>query len=215
MSDPHAPDAGSPGPNAAARFELGEIHTDESARAALARAGLTAAPFLQRHSRCDWGLANGRTAARNAISIAKGRGLVASIYELPSGERLSIHTHTSQRLTDIRLRGPDWPEHAEGPDVGPDLPGASRHLFELGKLIATSGALIAIDLAKASVLGLVVRHVTGDWGDLDEHDRAENRRALDVGARVVSVYQLAPRVRVYVITEHDRSRTTLLLPSEY
>lgn len=215
MNDRPNSDAGAAAAGDSARFDLGEVYTDQRAREALDLAGLTTAAFLARHERGDYGLASGRTVARNVITLARGRGLIASLYELPSGQRLSVHTHASSRMTDIRLRAADWGDDVPAGDITPAMPGTSRHLFELGKLVATNGALDAIRVARTSVLELVVRHVTGDWGDLDEHDKAENRSALDHGERVVSVYQLTPSIRIYVITERDRSRTTLLLPSEY
>jgi hypothetical protein len=58
------------------------------------------------------------------------------------------------------------------------------------------------------------RHASGDWGDLDAHDRRENELALEHGRRLLSSYP-AGEGRVWVITEADRSVTTLLLPEEY
>lgn len=80
----------------------------------------------------------------------------------------------------------------------------------LGGLYATPGALaLGIDLG-----ALLGRHAAGDWGDVDADDRATNRRALLTGARLLSAYQ-TPAGRVWIITEADRSATTVLLPSEY
>jgi len=91
-------------------------------------------------------------------------------------------------------------------------------LFALGRLAATPGALDAIARAGASVPHLVVRHCRGDWGDVSTADRAANDRALTDGARLLSAYRLAAgddAGRVWILTEADRSRTTLLLPDEY
>jgi hypothetical protein len=86
-------------------------------------------------------------------------------------------------------------------------------LFPLGGVYATPGALA---LAERGVdLGaLLARHAAGDWGDLDAHDRAANRRALDHGSRLLSAYR-TPAGKVWIITEASREATTLLLPDEY
>jgi hypothetical protein len=55
----------------------------------------------------------------------------------------------------------------------------------------------------------------GDWGDLDEEDRRENERSLEDGCRLLSAYHLRDGTKIWIITEADRSATTLLLPSEY
>ena len=62
---------------------------------------------------------------------------------------------------------------------------------------------------------LIDRHVSGDWGDLDEHDRGENQLALEKGFRIFSVYNTGSGIKLYIITEADRSYTTALLPEDY
>ena len=61
----------------------------------------------------------------------------------------------------------------------------------------------------------LARHVVGDWGDLDEDDRAENELSIREGFRLLSAYHLRDGTRIWIITEADRSSTTVLLPSEY
>ncbi len=80
--------------------------------------------------------------------------------------------------------------------------------------MATPGALEALRQAGEDPLCFLSRHASGDWGDLDAHDRRENERALKNGWRLLSSYPVGEG-RVWVITEADRSYTTLLLPSEY
>ncbi len=63
-------------------------------------------------------------------------------------------------------------------------------------------------------LSLLSRHCSGDWGELDDHDRTENERSLENGWRVLSSYPVGEG-KVWVITEADRSVTTILLPEEY
>ena len=88
--------------------------------------------------------------------------------------------------------------------------------LELGRIVATPGALEALGDANVSPLSLLRRHVLGDWGDLDDEDQATNDRALLEGTQLLSAYTLPKtNARIWIITEWDRSITTLLLPSEY
>ena len=84
--------------------------------------------------------------------------------------------------------------------------------FELGRVVATPGALDLID--HEGCLLLLRRHAGGDWGDLGGFDRWQNDRALRDGERLFSSYATASG-KVWVITEADRSSTCVLLPSEY
>jgi len=85
--------------------------------------------------------------------------------------------------------------------------------FRLGKLIATPGALEAAP-SREALMKLVQRHASGDWGDLDPQDKAENELSLREGFRILSAYELEG-TRYWIITEADRSATTILLPEEY
>jgi hypothetical protein len=78
-----------------------------------------------------------------------------------------------------------------------------------------TGALESIQEAEQNPLELVARHVTGDWGELGEEDKRENELSVEAGYRILSAYILRSGVKVWVITEADRSVTTILLPSEY
>ena len=98
------------------------------------------------------------------------------------------------------------PIHSEAPDFP---------LFKLGQVVATPSA---IDLLRSLALNPLIflgRHAMGDWGNLDDHDRQCNRDALKHGLRLLSSYQLTRSDRLWIITEADRSSTTLLLPQEY
>jgi hypothetical protein len=88
-------------------------------------------------------------------------------------------------------------------------------LFDLGQVVGTPGALRALEGAEQHPLELLARHVTGDWGDLCDGDKAENELSLEAGLRVFSAYKLSSGVKVWVITEADRSVTTILLPEDY
>lgn len=94
-------------------------------------------------------------------------------------------------------------------------PNRKRALFALGNIYATPGALHALADAGQTPEEFIIRHVTGDWGTLPKEDIAENERALKQGNRLFSAYTLADGTRLWLITEWDRSATTLLLPAEY
>ena len=87
-------------------------------------------------------------------------------------------------------------------------------LFPLGRLVATPGALTALAAAGENPVWLLARHQSGDWGDVGLEDRRTNNRDLREGRRLLSAYDVGGS-RVWVITEADRSATTILLPAEY
>lgn len=87
--------------------------------------------------------------------------------------------------------------------------------FVSGNFHVAPGAARAFEQMSGMIVALFRRHLSGDFGELDADDRAVNERAIASGEeRVFSSYSVGG-VRVYVITEHDRSRTTLLLADEY
>ena len=87
--------------------------------------------------------------------------------------------------------------------------------FSLGQVVATPGALIALDAAGHAPREFLDRHSRGDWGELDEHDRHENEWSLVHRCRLLSAYHLRDGTKIWIITEADRSATTILLPEEY
>ncbi|RST54064.1 type I restriction endonuclease subunit M [Variovorax sp. DXTD-1] len=107
--------------------------------------------------------------------------------------------------------------------------------FALGRVVATPGALALMHATNSNPFVLLAKHVTGDWGEIDPEDVITNEDALEHGLRVLSVYRLPLQAavekgaapvqpsqeaddhdnRIWLITEADRSVTTLLLPEEY
>jgi len=85
--------------------------------------------------------------------------------------------------------------------------------FPLGRLVATPHALETLNAD--DVRTAIGRHAAGDWGDLCEEDLEANRFALDEGLRVLSAYEDRAGVKFWIITEADRSATTVLLPDDY
>ena len=90
-----------------------------------------------------------------------------------------------------------------------------KPLFDLGQLVATPGALAALEKSGQSPMDFLSRHVTGDWGEIPEEDRKENQFSLEKGFRLLSSYRTNANDKIWVITEAGRSHTTLLLPDEY
>ncbi len=87
--------------------------------------------------------------------------------------------------------------------------------FPLGQLVATPGALRALEEAGQSPAFFLEKHLAGDWGEVDASDWRANDEALVTGERLLSAYRTLRGTKIWVITEADRSSTCTLLPSEY
>jgi hypothetical protein len=85
----------------------------------------------------------------------------------------------------------------------------------MGHIVATPGALEAFRAAGEKPIKYLARHARGDWGEVCEEDAKENEFSVEKGFRILSAYRLSTGVKIWIITESDRSATTLLLPSEY
>ena len=88
-------------------------------------------------------------------------------------------------------------------------------LFPAGQIVATPGALDALEKSEQDPRSFLRRHLTGDWGDVCEDDARQNTSAVENGYRILSAYHLNDDTKIWLITECDRSVTTFLLPSEY
>jgi DNA primase len=141
----------------------------------------------------------GRTCRAHALQrfATKAYGRVV---ELPR-EGLQPDQLTVEEINGLALR-----------DSAPNY-GKAQAVVRLGRLLSTPNALERIP--NEEILAAIARHQSGDWGDLDEHDRAANERALRDGSRLFSVYHSLAGVKFYIITEADRSVTTVLLPEDY
>lgn len=91
--------------------------------------------------------------------------------------------------------------------------GLSSPKFSPGQIVATPNALNTIP--PGEVLQALQRHLCGDWGTLDREDRNANERALQQGGRLFSAYRSHKGEKFWIITEADRSATTVLLPEDY
>lgn len=83
----------------------------------------------------------------------------------------------------------------------------------LGRVVYTPGA--QAELSVTEIMAALKRHATGDWGDLDKHDKRANDAAAKHGDRILSAYKSEKGNKFWIITEWDRSVTTILLPDEY
>lgn len=101
---------------------------------------------------------------------------------------------------------------ASGGEQAPGGQGAGKNV-PLGRIVITQGALHA--LTEEDVRVALRRHMRGDWGELGSEDWAENELSLKEGFRLLSAYKSKAGVKFWVITEADRSATTILLPNEY
>ena len=87
--------------------------------------------------------------------------------------------------------------------------------FPLGATVITPGAKAALQACALSPLRVLFLHQCGNWGEVCEEDRQANEQALIDGTRLLSVYPIQDDLRIWIITEADRSVTTILLPEEY
>jgi len=91
---------------------------------------------------------------------------------------------------------------------------AEKKVVPLGKLVATPSALEALKEASQSYVEFVERHRRGDWGEVDGDDWERNDQSLKDGTRILSSFRTKNDVRIWIITEADRSSTCILLPGE-
>ena len=87
--------------------------------------------------------------------------------------------------------------------------------FPLGRVVATPGALSALEKAEQLPAEFLDRHVNGDWGDVPEEDKQENEVSVARGFRILSAYTTSAGDRIWILTEADRSATIVMLPEEY
>ena len=87
--------------------------------------------------------------------------------------------------------------------------------FALGQTFITPGAEEALQIAGQTAIEFLRRHMSCDWGELSDDDIQENELSLKEGFRLLSNYRTGKGQQLWIITEADRSATTILLPSEY
>lgn len=87
--------------------------------------------------------------------------------------------------------------------------------FPLGQILMTPRAIEALHANNQLPIDFIKRHIKGDWGEICPCDSEANEQALEYGSRILSSYLLKDKTKIWIITEADRSATTILLPSEY
>ncbi len=146
--------------------------------------------------------------------------LLALAVELQHEEDLSAIealTHAAALLDEVHIFAVIWDLSTNVTCLVPDLGAPTSPIirFDLGAVVATPSALEALATSKRTPAEFLNRHANGDWGDLDDGDRQANDQALRRGGRLLSSYHLDADTTLWIITEADRSATTLLLPSDY
>ena len=87
--------------------------------------------------------------------------------------------------------------------------------FPFGRVVATPGALHALEKAEQLPAEFLDRHVNGDWGEVPDADKQENEISVEQGLRILSAYTTGAGDKIWMLTEADRSATILMLPEEY
>ena len=87
--------------------------------------------------------------------------------------------------------------------------------FQLGQLVATRGVHAHLEEHNINILPYIASHLSGDWGEVCKEDAQSNEDALIYGDRIMSVYTLRTKEKIWIITEADRRATTVLFPHEY
>jgi hypothetical protein len=122
---------------------------------------------------------------------------------------MTHHTH------DKTLPPGENRKETEASIASSEIPSSRRIQFNSGKILTTPGALEALDANYGLLFDLLLRHLSCDWGDIPAEDAEANREALANGWRILSSYPQPTGARIWIITEADRSVTTVLLPEEY
>ena len=150
-----------------------------------------------------------RTWATNALEFDTPE--LAALY----ARDLSCRWTMVKKLRIVPVSHPKRELYGPGAEGDPALLEAPKPRFDLGAIGTTTGADEVIRRCGLDLRFLLLRHVTGDWGDMDEADRVRNDRAVDQGTRILSAYGPEGSDQVWIITEADRSSTTVLLAGEY
>jgi len=153
---------------------------------------------------------------KQSVRVAQGR---KRLVWLPPQQRDSPRNNRHGAGSRRGEKVPPDVEGAEGPPPTTQAKGAASMsaspLFPLGRLMATPGALAALTTSGESPARFLDRHAKGDWGEVCPEDGRLNDEAVGDGGRILSAYRTAKGVRIWIITEADRSATTVLLPDEY
>lgn len=181
--------------------------------------GLDPLVLLKRQRCGDWGKVSERDRKLNESGIREGNALLGlyptklgqPIVLLTEANHLFAHmsaleeTHEGRRLPRVDREQVEYMKRVEG----------TTGKFTLGTLVLTPGAIDALLRSGETPIPMLLRHVSGDWGNISDDDKQANERAIDKGERLLSSYNTKLGVKLWVITEANRTCTTVLLPDEY
>lgn len=147
------------------------------------------------------------------VDQAVWRMAACSVYALPNMDFYLLFSigSTPEQTADAVLMHTGFNRF----DQGHAAQRMNQPLFLLGQVVATPGAVEALEQARQNAIEFLERHQGGDWGIVPEEDKVANSLAVKGNSRILSAYRLTTNVKIWVITEADRSVTTLLLPEEY
>lgn len=133
----------------------------------------------------------------------------------PPDRTAQVLTPTRARPLPIFFSRPRYPVHPEARarlcsgEITMNQLIRLKPLFRPGRLLVSSDALTALRANGIPVVSVLLRHVAGDWGTVSDEDRQQNDLSISAGLRLISLYRLPDRTRILVITEWDRSSTTI------
>lgn len=146
------------------------------------------------------------------LRLALKAPVLAGQYGEKDTQRSMFNHNTNNKETDMNTQANHEQQQKQEPAQG----ASSKACFTLGATVATPAAIAVLEENGVSFISLLARHVRGDWGRVCPEDAEANVQALLHGSRIMSVYPIGNAcVDVWVITEADRSATTILLPSDY
>ena len=191
-----------------AKFDLGTVLISPDAVSRLDKRDIAQA--LNRHEVGDYGLVVDECVKHNEVAIQSGFA-IHSAYRSERGLLFLVVTDSERRCTTV-LMPHELKRYARGKQPSKAM---SKYLSEvpLGRIVATPGAVASVTAEEAAEA--LNRHMHGDWGDVSPQDWESNDAAFDEGERLLSSYRTDNGVKFWVITEADRSATTVLLPEEY
>lgn len=175
--------------------------------------------LLNRHRSGDWGEADEHDWHLNEVGMREGNALLG-VYRMTVGQPVVVLTEANHLFAHI-LALDESPRGRANPRVERELINSMKEAvgsaanFPLGTVVLTPGAIDVLARSGETPTPMLVRHVTGDWGDVSGDDKQANERALLDGERLLSSYMTKLGEKLWVLTEADRECTTLLLPDEY
>jgi hypothetical protein len=122
--------------------------------------------------------------------------------------------HKMKTMETITIAQPAEPSQPSTSSL-PATKSTRPYLLKLGQVVITPGALAEITDAEQTPFEFLLPHMHGNWGELCKEDKELNDLAVHQGDRILSAYRTGKNVKIWIITEWDRSVTTILLPQEY